>query len=96
MCNKRYCDLTCSGTGTGTGTGIGFTVGTDGIPVVVVGDAAFVVVSVRAGTPVARRHATVRFFIRAGTGTADTVGVILGIDTHQRIQATAQDPVRTS
>ena len=43
---------------------------------VVVGDAAPVVVSVRAGTPMSRQYATVRVVIRAGavTATADVVG----------------------
>ena len=55
---------------------------------VVVGDAAPIVVSVRIGTPVSWRQATVQIVVRAGTTTAiaNIVGIVLGIGARQRSQ----------
>ena len=65
---------------------------------VAVGDADPVVASVRAGTPVSCRQATVRIVVRAGTKTttANVVGVVLGIGARQRSQGDVCDETATT
>jgi len=79
-----------SGSGSSGTPSIGSAVGIAGI-LVVVGDAAHVVIRVRVGAPMSWRQATVRIVVRADTtaATANVVGVVLGIGARQRSQCVA-------